>query len=351
MRFGVVILLLLVQFTSKAQSKFFGNDLFIGDGQMPSVSSGSNDDIHVAFGKGDSIMYASSIDGGKSFNSPVCVDTIANLVAFATRGPQVVVTKETIAIVALNQDGDIFSYTRPLSGKWTRGTRVNDTDTIAKEGFVSISNDGIKNVFAVWLDLRGNRRNKIYGALSADGGKTWGSNKLIYASVDSTVCECCKPSVAVSGNKVYVMFRNWLNGNRDLYLIQSNDGGKTFGEAVKLGIESWALNGCPMDGGDIAVNDKGGPETVWRRKNTIYSCSPGQQEVAIGEGRSCVMESVNGKSIYGWIENGKVVILKPGQVRQVMGEGSSPVITSTGKDQALCVWENEKQIHSSIIKL
>ena len=34
------------------------------------------------------------------------------------------------------------------------------------------------------------------------------------ASPDTTVCECCKPSVVIEGNNVYVMFRNWLNGNR-----------------------------------------------------------------------------------------------------------------------------------------
>jgi hypothetical protein len=46
---------------------------------------------------------------------------------------------------------------------------------------------------------------------------------MIYTSPDSTVCECCKPNVAMKGNNVYVMFRNWLHGNRDLYLIQSSD--------------------------------------------------------------------------------------------------------------------------------
>lgn len=31
-----------------------------------------------------------------------------------------------------------------------------------------------KNAFVVWLDLRGNKRNKIYGANSNDGGcKFW----------------------------------------------------------------------------------------------------------------------------------------------------------------------------------
>ena len=101
---------------------------------------------------------------------------------------------------------------------------------------------------------------------------------MIYTSPDSTVCECCKPSVVMKNNNVYVMFRNLLNGNRDLYLIQSADGGNSFGEAQKLGTGSWQLDGCPMDGGGIAVNDNGEVQTVWRRKNKIFAAAPGNSE-------------------------------------------------------------------------
>jgi hypothetical protein len=226
---------------------------------------------------------------------------------------------------------------------------VNDIDAVSKEQLMALSADG-QNAYAVWLDLR-NGHNEIFGARSADGGKTWSKNALVYASPDTTVCECCKPSVAVRGNNVYVMFRNWLKGNRDLYLVQSPDGGNTFGEAKKLGDDSWALNGCPMDGGGLAINDNGVPETVWRRKSKIYACQPGKPESAIGEGRSCTMESVNGKNIYAWTESGEVVILKPQSVKQIIGKGSLPVIKSINNDHVLCVWENENRIHSAIVAL
>src|SRR5678816_3462823 len=140
---------------------------------------------------------------------------------------------------------------------------------------------------------------------------------MIYASPDTTVCECCKPSVAMKGNEVYVMFRNWLNGNRDLYLVHSSDGGNTFGQAQKLGNESWALNGCPMDGGGLVINKNGNPETVWRRHNKIYASEPGKPEKEIGEGRNCTIESVNGKNVYAWTETGEVIILKPQGMKTV----------------------------------
>lgn len=349
MKCSISLLVLLLQVVVHAQVSAPVHTLTIGSGQMPAVATGKNNEVHVVFGRGDSILYASSKDGGSSFGKPACIGRLPGLIAFATRGPQITVTKTGVAVVALDKEGDIFSYTKSASGKWTKGSRVNDRDTIAKEGFVSLSGDGDANLFAVWLDLRGNRRNKLYGAASADGGKTWGPNKLIYASPEGTVCECCKPSVAVAGRQVYVMFRNLLQGNRDLYMIRSNDDGKTFGQARKLGEGSWALDACPMDGGGIAIQANGGAQTVWRRKSTIYTCAVGQPEQAIGEGRSCVIASANGKDLYAWIENGSVKVLRPDNQKITLGPGISPAIAATGDGHALCVWEDERQIHSAVI--
>lgn len=174
---------------------------------------------------------------------------------------------------------------------------------------------------------------------------------MIYASPDTTVCECCKPSVEIKGNNVYVMFRNWLNGNRDLYLIQSTDGGITFDQAQKLGNGSWALNGCPMDGGGFAINKNGNPETVWNRKGVIYGCEPGKDEQKSGEGRGCTIESVDGKNVYALVENGEVIVLKPQGTKKNLGKGQSPIIKAINKEHILCIWENDKQIHKIILEL
>ena len=147
------------------------------------------------------------------------------------------------------------------------------------------------------------------------------------------------------------MFRNHLHGNRDLHLIQSNNGGNSFGEAQQLGKENWALNGCPMDGGGVVINNNGTPETVWRRKDSIYACQPGQAEVAVGEGRGCTIESVNGKNVYAWTEKGEVIIRKPQGMKVNLGKGQLPLIKSINNEHILCVWENDKQVHAQIVSL
>lgn len=321
----------------------------IAQGQMPNLAKDNSGAIHLVYGNGDSILYSHSTDNGKSFSSSSVVAIIPQLAASHMRGPQIAATSNGLLITACNKSGNIFSFTKAQSGTWSQSVRVNDVDTMAKENLMALAAEG-NNAFAVWLDLR-DGRNRIYGAKSVDGGKSWSKNILIYASPDSSVCECCKPSVAIRANNVYVMFRNWLGGNRDLYLIHSSDGGNYFAQAEKLGSGSWPLNGCPMDGGSFALNDNGTMETVWNRKGNIYACEPGKEEQKLGEGKNCTMESVNGKNVYAWVENGNVVLLKPQGMKISLGTGELPVLRGTNNEHVLCVWENEKGIQKAIVEL
>ncbi len=213
---------------------------------------------------------------------------------------------------------------------------------------MALSADG-QNAFAVWLDLR-DGHNKIYGAGSSDGGKTWSKNIMVYASPDKTVCECCKPSVVMNGNQVYVMFRNWLNGNRDMYLTRSLNGGRGFTKVEKLGLASWTLNGCPMDGGGLALNN-GNPVTLWNRSGVIYVCEPGKEERALGKGRGCTLKIMNQKNVYAWLQDGEVVLMNTQGKKTVLGKGSKPVLEQVSDKQLICVWEKEKQIHASVLEL
>jgi hypothetical protein len=277
------------------------------------------------------------------------VTILPKLFASAMRGPQIAAGANGLTITACTKEGNIFSYNN-VAGKWSKAIKVNDENESAKEGLMGLSSDGSK-VFAVWLGVRDPKGQNVIGARSIDGGKTWSKNMVVYASPDNSVCECCKPSVVVKGNKVYVMFRNWLNGKRDLYLIRSSDGGRTFGVAQKLGNGSWELSGCPMDGGGLAINKNGIAETVWRREGKIYASIPGLPEKEVGEGKSCTIETINNKNVYAWVQNGAVVVMKPGGQIRIFGKGNQPVLKALNNGHVICVWENEKQVHASIIEL
>ena len=349
LNFFLIITLFFVSVCCNNQITIKNSDTVIADGQMPNLAKDNLNQIHLVYGSGDSILYSFSHDHGNTFSKPSLISILTGLAASHMRGPQIAATSNGLVVTACTNSGNIFSYTSDGDGGWTPGSRVNDVDTVAKENLMALGADG-NNAFAVWLDLR-DGHNKLFGARSTDGGKTWSKNNIVYSSPDSTVCECCKPSVMVKGEDVYVMFRNWLNGNRDLYLINSSNAGVSFGQAQKLGNGSWPLNGCPMDGGGLALNKNGKPETVWNREGIIYACQPEKEEKKLGEGKNCTMESVNGKNVYAWVEDGNVILMKPQGMKKNLGKGQLPVLKATNKEHILCVWEKDKQIHKAVLEL
>jgi hypothetical protein len=323
--------------------------IVIGKGQMPYLAKDKHNNVHVVYGTGDSIMYTYSKSGG-AFSRPSLVAVLPGLFASATRGPQIAAADDGLIVTAAIQKGDIFCYKQNAAGKWAKVKRLNDNAESAKEMLMALSADGM-NAFAAWLGVKSPRGQNVYGTYSSDGGKTWSKNLIVYASPDSTVCECCKPSVAVKGNNVYVMFRNWLGGSRDLYVAQSANAGKSFEKTRKLGLGTWKLNGCPMDGGGVAVDNNGTVETVWRREGKIFASALGMPEKEIGEGRGCSIETVNGANIYAWSQNGDVIVLTQNGTRKNLGKGILPLVKAVDDKHAICVWENDNHIHAELVAL
>lgn len=342
----IIVYLLSGCTTKKIESK---SDYVIANGEMPALAKDKNNNLHLVYGSGDSIMYCMSSDNGNTFSKPKLISVLPHVYAFAMRGPQIAANDKGIIVTACTMQGNIYSFYKSGAGNWKQGSKINDVDTVAKEGLMALSADN-DIAYTVWLDLRGNHRNKIYGAKSVNGGKTWLKNSMIYTSPDSTVCECCKPSVIVWQNKITVMFRNWLHGNRDLYLTQSNDAGNTFQPAEKLGNGNWQFNSCPMDGGAIAINNDV-PVTIWRREEKIFTATPGLPEKEVGQGHNCTLETIDKNNVYAWVENGSVVFINQKGEKKFLGKGSLPVLKTLDTRSVFCMWENEKQIHASIIAL
>lgn len=343
-----IVIILFIGCKDKQLNSNIGS--FVASGEMPNLVKDQTGIIHLVYGSRDSIIYSFSEDQGESFSSQSLVGILPDLAASHMRGPQIAATRYGITVIACNSAGDIFSYSKEKNENWQQPIKVNDVDTVAKEGLMALGGDG-ETLFAAWLDLRENKQNKIVGAQSLDGGKSWSKNILVYASPDTTVCECCKPSVVIKGNDIYVMFRNWLNGNRDLYLIKSANSGNSFETAQKLGMGSWALNGCPMDGGGLTINTSKAVQTVWNRQGTIYACEPEKQEVEIGKGRSCTIESVSGKNVYAWTKDGHIIIRKPQGIQVDLGKGQLPLLKAINNEHVICVWESEGKIQKAILEL
>ena len=136
-----------------------------------------------------------------------------------------------------------------------------------------------------------------------------------------------------------------LAGNRDMYLMNSKDSGRTFDKPVKLGNGTWPLDACPMDGGGLAADSSGRVTSIWRRKNDLYRCTSGEPETLLGRGMQGWAATGPGGIYLAWItaRPGAVMALLPGsdEANQLADEGSDPVIAAAanGNGPVVIAWE------------
>ncbi|MGD1095696.1 MAG: sialidase family protein [Bryobacteraceae bacterium] len=319
-----------------------GPDAPAREPQMVAIGS----TVALTFGAGTGIYFSSSSDSGKTFSTPVGVAQADNVLLTHHRGPRIAFTNHAIVITAVMsrnaEDGDLIAWRSTDGGKtWSKGVLINDVPGASMEGLHSLAADGKETLFAAWLDKRSRHGTKLYGAHSADGGLTWSKNVMIYQSPEGTICECCHPSVAIdAAGQILVMWRNWLAGSRDMYLARSGDG-VTFSKPEKMGMGTWQLNACPMDGGGLAISQNR-VVTAWRREHEIFLAAPGEKEVGIGEGMDVAIAAAP-EGVYAvWSTPAGIRALLPGKKESISlsPKGTFPNIVALSTGHALAAWED-----------
>ncbi len=316
--------------------------------------------VALTFGAGNSIYFSLSTDSGRTFSVPKKVVDAPVIPLTHHRGPRITFAGDAIVITAVwgNADaggphahglppaGDLFALRSADLGKtWSKPVVINDLPGAATEGLHALASDGKAELFAAWLDGRAGNGKKLYGSQSSDGGVTWSKNVLIYESPAGTICECCHPSVAIAPDgEILVMWRNWLDGSRDMYLAQSR-GGVRFSTPRKLGLGTWKLNACPMDGGGIAIAG-GKIVTAWRREHQIFLASPGAAERQIGEGTDVAVAGSAAGLYAAWSTAAGIRVLRPGSSDPAVlaPRGSFPSLAALSGGSAVAAWEDGGKI-------
>ncbi|MDQ6632709.1 MAG: glycoside hydrolase [Verrucomicrobiota bacterium] len=321
------------------------------EARQPQVALNSKGEIFIAFGKENSIYCVRSSDGGKTFSAPRQVATLKKLALGMRRGPRIVAFRDQITVTAISHDdGNFYAWTsRDRGNSWSDSAKINDAANSAREGLAALAGNSKGTLFATWLDLR-NKKTQLWGANSTDNGKTWSKNALVYKSPDGSICECCHPSAIFSPDgELHVMWRNSLHGSRDMFLATSRDNGKSFSPATKLGKETWPLNGCPMDGGGLAIDVTGKLIAVWRRKNSIFEIENNQAEILLAEsGMQPVAASRNGKLYFIWQEGSKLKLKSGSAPATILAENGSYAATVSGERFSVAVWESTANGQSKI---
>jgi len=325
------------------------------DPREPSVAVGDDGRVVITFADGTTIHACVSDDGGASFGEPVEVAEEQALSLGNGRRPRAAVSAEHGLVVTANsgkrlrgRDGDLHAWTSRDGRRWSRRVRVNDVDDASLEGLHGMAAGPDGRIVATWLDQReGRRAHQVMAAVSRDGGRTWEDDLLVYASPEGAVCFCCPPAVAIDREgRAHVIFRNDLDGNRDMYVATSDEDVSAFGPARRVVGESWALRRCPMQGGALAVGADGEIEAVWFQKGRVLGAPldargrPGPTR-PLGRGRDADLAAGPDGFVGVWSEGGTIRMVSAGE--ETTFDGRRPAIAGApdGRGPVVLVYESD----------
>ena len=79
-----------------------------------------------------------------------------------------------------SEPGDLMVWRSADGGRtWSAPTAINDTPKAAREGLHSMVADADGHLAAAWVDDRGVKGKRLYGAFSDNAGRSWSRNVLL----------------------------------------------------------------------------------------------------------------------------------------------------------------------------
>ncbi len=345
----VLLLLCLCRWTCAQEPLTIFEGTALAVPKQPQAFVSADDTVHLTFGVADRIHYAKY--DGEGLHAAREIASVPNMSLGMRRGPRIAASDKSIVITAIGgpkgkgADGDVMAFRSTDHGAtWSTPVRVNELVGSAREGLHAMTASADGTFWCVWLDLR-HKKTELFASCSTDGGQTWQPNQLIYRSPDGSICECCHPSIATDGDSVHVLFRNSVQGNRDMYLVSSKDRGKTWSTASRLGREHWELNACPMDGGSLVIQD-GVPKTAWRRGGMIYFADlKSSAERLVGKGEQPSIAATKSGTAIVWTagREGDLLLsnLDDSQPKVLAPSARDPIIVSSRsqREWSMVFWE------------
>jgi hypothetical protein len=297
---------------------------------QPQLAATGAQRVYVTFGRGSEVWAARSDDGARHFADPVRVADVPKLMLGMRRGPRIAAHGDRVTITVIAHELLAFSST-DAGQTWSGPVVINDTPTSAREGLHDLAAGPDGTLFVTWLDLR-RGKTELWSAESADAGKSWNSNTLVYRSSDQSICECCHPTARFdAAGTLAVMWRNSIAGDRDAWLATRARGATQFAPAAKLGAGTWTLKACPMDGGSILSLGNGRFASVWQRAGEIFFCPVDGPEINLGAGKQPVAFLEAGQPIVLWQQGPDLVSRRPGDTpapAPVARQARFPVVLS-----------------------
>ncbi len=292
----------------------------IAGAAQPQIAATADGRVWLVYGQGRDVLVARSDDSGNTFQPASTVASLPQLMLGMRRGPRIAARGDTITVTVVAPE--LLAYRSTDAGRtWSGPVTVNDTAECTREGLHDLALSPTGELFATWLDLR-NGKMELWGASSRDGGGTWTKNQQVYKSPAISICECCHPTALFDADgNLAVMWRNSIDGSRDMWMSTRAQGAAQFTAAHKVGEGTWKLNACPMDGGRIVALGGGKFGAIFQRAGEVFYAADTGPEVSLGKGKQPIAMLAGREPLMFWQDGSDLVSVK--------GSGQAPTKCAT----------------------
>lgn len=213
-------------------------------------------------------LYVSTDNG-----TPVLIrDTLGNIPAHGESPPKLAYDNHNVLHAVYVVGKEVPGRRFPMSAlryvrstdhgaTWSQPVSVTDASVFGSYNFhaLHVADDG--TVYVSWLDGR-DGSSATYMTRSTDGGASWAPNVRVAASES---CPCCRTAIATaSDGTLYLAWRTLMEGNiRDIVVARSDNGGKSWGQEVRVHADDWVFDACPHAGPSIQVDANGRLHVLW----------------------------------------------------------------------------------------
>lgn len=274
----VIALVLLVLPAIAAEVKIIRTP---NGGIQPQAAVDTNGVLHLIYFTGDSRagdgFYVRRERGETAFSTPVRINS----------DPGSVIAAGTVrgAHIALGRNGRV--HVAWMGSKGDHGkhpmfyTRLNDAGAAFEpqrnvvqfayglDGGGSLAADQTGRVVVAWHageHGKGEDQRRVWVARSTDDGRTFAREEPAF-SEPTGACGCCGMRAFAANSAVFMLYRSAREKiNRDMYLLASNDGGRSFrGERL----HAWNIGACPMSTAHFAEGG-GAAAAAWETEWQVY---------------------------------------------------------------------------------
>ena len=252
--------------------------------------------LWLAWVFGQDLYVNYSDDRGKSFSEPVQVDGKDEVVSANPEArPNIAVTDEGIVFVSYAEklkkrfSGHI-RFSRSIDGGKSFSTPiiVNDDRQMIGHSFGALEVNRQGEIYMTWLDSRERVAAKkageeyigssVFYARSLDGGKSFEPN----IKIADNSCQCCRISVTLDQNDLPVLVWRHIFGKntRDHAMVRFTSETE-FVQPRQVSDDQWQIDACPHHGPSLVVDQQGRYHMTWFtngkvRQGVFYAYSDDQ---------------------------------------------------------------------------